>query len=76
MNTAQIAEFQNASGVDPHVLLLVIASVVMVAYTLWTAWVAQGQLRQWAQREASIYDLLWTVIRASILLLLVGWFIR
>lgn len=70
------AAFATGAGVEPSVLLAAIAAVVLAPLTLWVAWVAYGQLRAWRAGERSAYDLLWTALRASVLLLLLGLFIR
>ena len=76
MNPAQIGEFTAAAGRGPGELLGLIAAAVIVGFLLWTVWIGYGQLRAWQQGEIGMYDLLWTLMRASIVLLLVGWFIR
>lgn len=76
MNSAEVAAFTGASGTAPSLLLFVIAASVMVALMTWTCWVAYGQFRSWQQSDISAYDFIWTLLRASIVLLVAGWFIR
>ena len=77
MSPEQLAAFQQgAGGVAAGDLLLVIAMTVMTALTLWTAWVALGQMRAWQEGQATLFDMLWAILRASILLLLVGFFVQ
>ena len=70
------AAFEAGSGVATTALLAAIAGAVLAPLTLWVAWVTYGALRAWRAGEASLYELLWTVLRASILLLVAGFFIR
>ncbi len=76
MSSAQQAAFAAGSGVAAAELLLGIAMIVMTLLLVWTAWVVTGQFRAWHDGQASLYDLLWTVLRTGILVLLLGWFIR
>ena len=76
MNAEQIGEFTAAAGHPPRELLDLIAAAVIVGFLLWTVWVGYGQLRAWQQGEIGMYDLMWTLVRASIVLLLAGWYIR
>ena len=70
------AAFEAGSGVAPAALLAAIAGAVLAPLTVWVAWVTYGALRAWCSGEASLYDLVWTALRASILLLVLGFFIR
>lgn len=70
------AAFALGSGVAPADLLLGIAMIVMTLFTLWTAWVAYAQFQLWQYGHSDIYTFIWTILRASFLLLLLGFFIR
>jgi integrating conjugative element protein (TIGR03758 family) len=70
------AAFTTGAGVEPSALLLAIAAGILTLLTLWVAWVAYGQLRSWRAGYGTLYDLVWTVMRASLLLLVLGFFIR
>ena len=77
MTPEQLAGFEAATnGISAATLLLAIAMIVMTFYTLWTAWLAFGQTRGWWTEQVELYDLIWAVLRAAILLLLVGFFVR
>ena len=75
-SAAQATAFQSGSGVTAANLLLSIAAIVMTLLLVWGAWIAIGQLRAWQEGRASLFDMLWTTLRAGMLLLLLGWFIR
>ena len=76
MSGTQAAAFQAGSGVSAPELLLGIAAIIMTLLLVWCAWIALGQLRAWQEGRASWFDMLWTTLRAGMLLLLLGWFIR
>ena len=76
MSGAQAAAFQSGSGVTVANLLLGISAIIMTLLLVWGAWIAIGQLRAWQEGRASLFDMLWTTLRAGMLLLLLGWFIR
>lgn len=76
MSGTQAAAFQTGSGVTASDLLLGIAAIIMTLLLVWGAWIALGQLRAWEEGRASLFDMLWTTLRAGMLLLLLGWFIR
>ena len=76
MSSAQQAAFAAGSGVAAAELLLGIAMILTALLLVWIAWVATGQLRAWHDGQASLYDLLWTVLRTGVLVLLLGWFVR
>ena len=69
------AAFEAGSGVATAALLAAIAGAVLAPLTVWVAWVTYGALRAWRAGEASLYELVWTALRASISLVL-GVFIR
>jgi integrating conjugative element protein (TIGR03758 family) len=77
MTPEQLAGFEAANhGISADALLLAIAMIVMTFFTLWTAWLAFGQAQGWWGGKVELYDLTWAVLRAAILLLLVGFFVR
>lgn len=77
MTPEQAAAFaEGAGGLAAGEWLLTIAMIVMTLFTLWTAWVTLGQSGDWLEGRESAFDLLWLLLRASILLLLLGFFIR
>lgn len=76
MNAAQIAQFTAASGHTPAAVLLVIAHIIMVLLLLWVVWIGWGHYRAWHSGEATAFELIWGWLRASIQLLLLGFFLR
>jgi len=72
----QTAAFQAGAGINASDVLLGIAAIIVALLLVWGAWIAFGQLRAWQEGRASLFDMFWTTVRAGILLLLLGWFIR
>ena len=76
MTPAQSAAFQAGSGVTPGTLLTAIASVVLVLVSVWVVWVTVGSFRAWQDGQVALLDLVWSSIRASIVLLVLGFYLR
>jgi integrating conjugative element protein (TIGR03758 family) len=76
MTPAQNTVFQAGSGVAPSALLAVIASTVMVLAFVWVIWVTLGVFRAWQEGQASILDVAWGTLRASIVLMVLGFYLR
>jgi len=76
MTPAQNAVFQNGSGVAPGTLLTAIASVVMVLAFVWVVWISLGTFRAWQDGQATILDVAWGSLRASIVLMVLGFYLR
>jgi integrating conjugative element protein (TIGR03758 family) len=76
MNAAQLAAFQAASGVAATTLLVGIASMVLVLAFVWVIWVTLGSFRAWQDGKASLFDLTWGMLRASIILMVLGFYLR
>ena len=76
MNPAQLAAFQAASGVTARTLLVGIASMVLLLAFIWVVWVTFGTFRAWQDGNASLFDLAWSAIRASIILMVLGFYLR
>ena len=76
MTPAQNTVFQNGSGVAPGTLLTAIASVVMVLAFVWVIWVTLGTFRAWQDGQATILDVSWGALRASIVLMVLGFYLR
>ena len=76
MNPVQLAAFQAASGVKASVLLLSIASIILLLASVWVLWVTLGTFRAWQDGNASLFDVAWSVIRASIILMVLGFYLR
>jgi|TARA_R110002110_G_scaffold19505_2_gene80507 integrating conjugative element protein (TIGR03758 family) len=76
MIPAQTAAFEAGSGATPTALLLAIASVVLILAFIWVIWVTVGSFRAWQDGQSSLFDLLWATLRASIVLLVLGFYLR
>lgn len=76
MTNLQEAAFRAGSGLPADALLFAIAGTVAVLATLWVAWVALGSYRAWRTGDIELYDLLWQVVRAAIVLMILGYYIR
>ena len=76
MSPAQIAAFQAGSGVIPAVLLTTIASITLVLAFVWVMWVTLGSFRAWHDGQIPLFDLIWAALRASIVLMVLGFYLR
>jgi len=76
MTPAQDAAFQAGSGVTSATLLTAIASVVIVLAFVWVIWVTLGTFRAWQDGQVGIFDLMWSALRASIVLMVLGFYLR
>ena len=76
MTPAQNTVFKNGSGVAPGTLLTAIASVVMVLAFVWVVWVSLGTFRAWQEGQVTILDVAWGSLRASIVLMVLGFYLR
>lgn len=76
MNPAQMAAFQLASGVGAATLLVGIASIILLLAFVWAVWITLGTFRAWQYGKASLFDLAWSALRASIILMVLGFYLR
>ena len=76
MTAAQNTAFQAGSGVTPATLLTGIASVVLVLAFVWVIWVSLGTFRAWQNGQAVLFDVIWSALRASIVLMVLGFYLR
>jgi integrating conjugative element protein (TIGR03758 family) len=76
MNEAQLTAFQAGSGIEGSTLLLAIASIVVVLAFVWVMWVTLGTFRAWQDGNASLFDVAWSALRASIVLMVLGFYLR
>jgi integrating conjugative element protein (TIGR03758 family) len=76
MTSAQSAAFQAGSGVTPGTLLTAIASVILMLAFVWVMWVSLGSFRAWQGGQINLFDLVWAALRASIVLLVLGFYLR
>ena len=76
MTPAQSVAFKAGSGITPATLLTGIAGVVLTLAFVWVIWVSLGTLRAWQDGQVGIFDLVWGALRASIVLLVLGFYLR
>ena len=76
MTAAQNAAFQAGSGFTPATLLTGIASIVLVLAFIWVIWVTLGTFRAWQNGQAALFDVVWATLRASIVLMVLGFYLR
>ncbi|MCP4968695.1 MAG: TIGR03758 family integrating conjugative element protein [bacterium] len=53
-----------------------IASVVLVLAFIWVIWVSLGTFRAWQNGQVVLFDLVWSALRASIVLMVLGFYLR
>ena len=76
MSGQQSLAYQAASGVTPDVTLLAIASAVLLLAIVWVIWLVFENFQSWQQGGMDLFDVLWLAIRASIVLLVLGFYLR
>lgn len=76
MNATQQAVFQAGAGISANMVLKGIASMVMVLIFVWALWVTFGTFRAWQEGNASLFDLVWSALRASIVVMVLGFYLR
>ena len=57
-------------------LLTGIAGVVLVLAFVWVIWVILGTFRTWQDGQLGVFDLTWGVLRASIVLLVLSFYLN
>ena len=60
----------------PATLLTAIAGVVLVLAFVWVIWVTLGTFRAWQDGQVEVFDLTWAALRASIVLLVLGFYLN
>ena len=76
MTPTQSAAFQAGSGITPGTLLTGIAGVVLVLAFVWVIWVTLGTFRAWQDGQVGLFDRTWGESRASIVLLVLGFYLN
>lgn len=76
MSPTQEAVFQSGSGVAPDTLLTAIAASVLVLAFVWVIWITLGTFRAWQDGQATLLEVSWSAIRASIVLMVLGFYLR
>jgi integrating conjugative element protein (TIGR03758 family) len=73
---AQDAAFTAGSGQLASNVLLGFASIVMVFLVLWVAWVGFAVFDRWRSGGLEFGEFAWYLVRASMILMVVGYFVR
>lgn len=76
MTAEQLSLFEHSAGVGTNALTLLIAGVGAVIFLTWGAWIASMQLQRWQLGQISFYDLLVLLVRAAVVMMLVGYLVR
>lgn len=76
MTAAENAAFTAAAGVTPNALLVAIAGITMTLALIWALWITYGAFAAWQCGRSSLFDLIWHVLRACIVLLVFGFYLR
>ena len=76
MTTGQSTAFQAGSGMTPGTLLTAIAGVVLVLAFVWVIWVTLGTFRAWQDGQVGVFDLTWAALRASIAIMVLGFYLN
>ncbi len=76
MTPPQGADFQAGSGITPGTLLTGIAGVVLVLVFVWVIWVTLGTFRARQDGQVGVFDLMWGALRASTVLLVLGFYLN
>ena len=64
------------SGAMNRDTLTAIASATLVLAFVWVVWVSMGTFRAWQAGQATIFDLTWNALRASIVLMVLGFYLQ
>ena len=77
MSPEQEAAFAAATGGQSSSgLLMLVASAVAVFALVWVAWLALRLFDRWSRRNGDLGDLLWHLVRAVVVISVLGWFVR
>ncbi len=76
MTATQLTLFQQSTGVTTDTLTLVIAGIGAVVFLTYGGWMAYMQLQLWQTGKISFYDLIATLVRVSVVMLLLGYIVR
>ena len=76
MTAAQNAAFQAGSGFTPATLLNDIASIILTLAFVWVIWITLGTFKAWQNGQVTLFDVIWSALRASIVLMVLGFYLR
>ena len=49
---------------------------MLVLAFVWVMWVSVGTFRAWQNGQVALFDVVWSTLRASIVLLVLGFYLR
>lgn len=73
---AQEAAFTSGSGQLASNVLLVVASIIIVFVVLWLAWIVVGVFDQWRSGTLEYGEFAWYVVRGTMILMVLGYFVH
>ena len=76
MTAGQNAAFEAGAGIPPNTLLIAISGITLTLSLVWALWLTFGAFTAWQTGRATLFDLLWSVLRACIVLLVLGFYLR
>ena len=76
MNAAQQTAFHAGAGIPSTTVLTAVASMVLMLAFVWVIWVVLGVFRAWQEGQVTVFDLAWSALRASIVLMVLGFYVR
>ncbi len=76
MDATQRTAFLIASGANATTLLIAIAAIVLSLAFVWGMWVTFGSFRAWQDGAGSLFDVAWSALRVSIILMVLGFYLR
>ncbi len=72
MSSGQKKAFKASTGHSPADLLTAVSMTLAVIYLLWMAWIAYSQFKAWQTGQGTFYDLIFTIVRAAIVAMIIG----
>lgn len=76
MTAAQNAAFLVGAGITPNTPLVTIAGITLTLGLVWALWLTFGVFSAWQSGQARLFELIWSVLRACIVLLVLGFYLR
>jgi len=77
MSPVQEAAFTAASGGQTSsALLLAVAAILCTFGLVWLAWLGLRLFDRWSRRRSDTGHLLWHLVRAIVVVSVLGWFVR
>lgn len=74
--SAQDAAFTAGSGQLAGNVLLVVASIVIVAVVLWLAWFVLQVFDRWRSGALEYGEFAWYIVRGTMILMVMGYFVH